>query len=79
MRTNFQVCYIISATDNISSKPTLTNDSFILLFTKACQTDSYKCADGSCIDRRFICDGKIDCKTSIDDEQYCGEYLYLFY
>ena len=37
-----------------------------------CQTDEFRCGDGSCIPRELVCDGQQDCQLG-SDELVCSE------
>ncbi|KAH9281039.1 Low-density lipoprotein receptor [Echinococcus granulosus] len=41
-----------------------------ILIEQTCPSDSYQCADGTCIQSSSLCDGKRDCKDGLD-ERFC--------
>lgn len=44
----------------------------------ACLWLEYKCKDGKCINKEWLCDGIKDCPNGDDEEaKSCGQYLYF--
>ena len=48
----------------------VTNESVSESFS--CPSGYYKCRESFCLERRFICDGEVQCAHK-DDEQQCGK------
>ena len=46
----------------------------LTVFSDACDTDEYHCANERCIRRSYICDGDNDC-GDMSDEQNCNSEL----
>lgn len=46
----------------------------VLLFCAVCQPDEWQCDYGTCIERRFRCNGRQDCPRDNSDERNCREY-----
>ena len=46
-----------------------------MLHLQACLTDDFKCLDGHCIPKEWLCDGVKDCQFGEDETQNCGKTL----
>jgi hypothetical protein len=42
----------------------------------ACELHEFRCGDGACIRRKFVCDGHEDCVGGLDEED-CSTYIHF--
>lgn len=41
-----------------------------------CELNEFRCGDGACIRRKFVCDGHEDCVGGLDEED-CSTYIHF--
>lgn len=52
---------------------------FIISADKPCDADEFKCKNGQCISRQWMCDREGDCSDNSDeDPEVCSMYFVLF-
>ena len=73
---NFSIIFLVS-----SKQSELIKFSFSVntqASRQKCQEGEFKCHNGACIKKSFVCDGEVDCTDGSDEIVSCSECSYLF-